>query len=113
MKMSIILATHNIDKCAEMAEILRGMPVNILTLNKFSEIGEIIEDGKTLEENAFIKAKTIHELTDLPTIADDTGLEVDALDGQPGIYSARYSGENQSYSDNINHEKKKKTPNQI
>ena len=102
MKMRIVLATHNRDKCAEMAAILQEMPLKLLTLNEFSSIGEIIENGKTLEENAFIKAKTVHKLTDLPTIADDTGLEVDALGGNPGIYSARYAGENPSYSDNIN-----------
>ena len=61
MKMKIVLATHNQDKCAEMIEILGGMPIELLTLNKFPEIGEIIEDGKTLKENAFIKAKTVHK----------------------------------------------------
>ena len=102
MKTKIVLATHNRDKCAEMVAILGEIPIEILTLNELPEIGEIIEDGKTLEENAFIKAKTVHKLTNLPTIADDTGLEVDVLNGQPGIYSARYSGENCSYSDNVN-----------
>ena len=100
--MKIVLATHNKDKCAEILEILRGMPINLLTLNEFPEIGEIIEDGETLEENAYIKARTVHKLTNLPTIADDTGLEVATLNGQPGIYSARYAGENCSYADNVN-----------
>ena len=102
MKMKIVLATHNQDKCAEMKEILGEMPIELLTLNKFSEIGEIIEDGHTLEENALIKARTVHKMTNLAAMADDTGLEVDALSGQPGIYSARYAGSNCSYSDNIN-----------
>ena len=102
MKMKIVLATHNRDKCAEMLAILGEMPIELLTLNEFPEIGEIIEDGKTLKENAFIKAILSHKVTKLPTIADDTGLEVDALGGQPGIFSARYAGENCSYSDNIN-----------
>ena len=102
MKMKIVLATHNRDKCAEMKEILRNMIIDIITLNEFSEIREIIEDGDTLEENALIKARTIHKLTNLPAMADDTGLEVDALSGKPGIYSARYAGENCSYSDNVN-----------
>ena len=102
MKMKIVLATHNRDKCAEMEAIMKDMPIQLLTLNKFPEIEEIIEDGKTLEENALIKAKTVHKITHLPAIADDTGLEVDALGGQPGIYSARYAGENCSYSDNVN-----------
>ena len=102
MKMKIVLATHNWDKCAEMEAIMKDMPIQLLTLNEFPGIEEIIEDGKTLEENALIKAKTVHKITHLPAIADDTGLEVDALGGQPGIYSARYAGENCSYSDNVN-----------
>ena len=102
MKIQIVLATHNHDKCAEMVAILRNMPIELLTLNEFPEIGEIIENGQSLKENAFIKAKTIQKLTSIPTIADDTGLEVDALNGAPGIYSARYAGENCSYSDNVN-----------
>ena len=102
MKMKIVLATHNWDKCAEMEAIMKEMSIQLITLNEFPEIEEIIEDGKTLEENALIKAKTVHKITHLPAIADDTGLEVDALDGQPGIYSARYAGENCSYSDNVN-----------
>ena len=101
-KMKIVLATHNLDKCVEMEAIMKDMPIQLLTLNEFPEIEEIIEDGETLEENALIKAKTVHNITHLPAIADDTGLEVDALGGQPGIYSARYAGENCSYSDNIN-----------
>ena len=100
--MKIVLATHNEDKCAEISAILDKMPINFLTLNEFPEIGEIVEDGNTLEDNAFIKAKTVQKLTKLPAIADDTGLEVDALHGNPGIYSARYAGENCSYSDNVN-----------
>ena len=102
MKMKIVLATHNRDKCAEMEAIMKEMSIQLITLNEFPEIEEIIEDGKTLEENALIKAKTVHKITHLPAIADDTGLEVDALGGQPGIYSARYAGENCSYSDNVN-----------
>ncbi len=99
--MKIVLATHNKDKCAEMSAILSNFPIEILTLDHFSEIGEIIEDGATLEENALIKARTVHSLTGLYSWADDTGLEVDALEGKPGIYSARYAGENCSYSDNV------------
>ena len=102
MKMKIVLATHNQDKCAEMREIMGGMPIELLTLNKFPEIEEIIENGHTLLQNALIKARTVHKITNLPAMADDTGLEVDALNGKPGIYSARYAGENCSYSDNVN-----------
>ena len=100
--MKIVLATHNMDKCAEMKSIMRGTPVKLLTLNEYPKIGEIIENGRTLLENALIKAKTVHKLTNLPALADDTGLEVDILNGQPGIYSARYAGEKCSYSDNVN-----------
>jgi len=102
MKMKIILATHNMDKYAEMESIMGQIPVELLTLNEYPKIGEIIENGRTLLENALIKAKTVHKLTNLPALADDTGLEVDILNGQPGIYSARYAGGKCSYSDNVN-----------
>ena len=99
--MKIVLATHNRDKYAEMAAILSDYPIDLLTLENFPEIDEIIEDGNTLEENALIKARTVYEMTNIPAWADDTGLEVDALNGEPGIYSARYAGENCNYSDNV------------
>jgi len=100
--MEIILATHNLDKCIELQETFINTKINIHTLKNFPEIGEIIEDGNTLESNAFIKSRTVYNLTKIPTISDDTGLEVDALNGAPGIYSARYAGEECSYSDNVN-----------
>ena len=99
--MEIILATHNLDKCKELQESLSDYNIKVLTLSDFPEIKEIIEDGNTLEENAFIKSRTIFNLTKIPTISDDTGLEVDALKGAPGIYSARYAGPNASYNDNV------------
>ena len=100
--MEIILATHNLDKCKELKAAFINTNIKIYTLQDFPEIGEIIEDGSTLEENAFIKSKTVYNLTKIPTISDDTGLEVDALNGAPGVYSARYAGEECSYSDNVN-----------
>jgi len=100
--MKIVLATHNADKRTEIMKGFKPFNVHILSLNDFPEIGEIIEDGDTLQENAFIKARIVHEITGLPTIADDTGLEVDALNGAPGVYSARFAGENCSYLDNVN-----------
>ena len=100
--MELILATHNLDKRKELQESLRGSKIKILTLSDFPEIGEIVEDGNSLEENAFIKSRTVFNLTKIPTISDDTGLEVDALNGAPGIYSARYAGINASYTDNVN-----------
>ncbi len=99
--MKIVLATHNKHKCAEMSALLSNFPIEILSLEDFAGIGEIIEDGTTLEENALIKARTVYSLTGLYAWADDTGLEVDALDSKPGVYSARYAGENCSYSDNV------------
>ena len=110
--MKIVLATHNQDKCAELKTILGDMNLKLVTLNEFPKIGEIIEDGNTLIENALIKARTVYNITKLPSIADDTGLEVDALNGAPGIYSARFAGENCSYSDNVNKllKKMEKTP---
>tara|TARA_B100000686_G_scaffold340434_1_gene416114 strand:- start:1338 stop:1964 length:627 start_codon:yes stop_codon:yes gene_type:complete len=100
--MKIVLATHNKDKCLEMMDVLSNLNIELLTLHEFPHIGEIIEDGATLKDNALIKARSVHELTKLPSLADDTGLEVEALGGAPGVFSARYSGENASYSDNVN-----------
>ena len=84
----------------EMAAILGKLSVELLTLDAFPEIGDIPETGNTLKENAFIKAETVHRLTGLPALADDTGLEVDALNGAPGIYSARYAGADATFDDN-------------
>ena len=75
--------------------------IDLLTLNDFPEVGEIIEDGKTLEQNALIKAREVFNLTGIPALSDDTGLEVDALNGAPGVYTARYAGEGCSYYDNV------------
>ena len=99
---TIVLATHNQDKKIELQDSLSEFPVTILSLNDFPHIGEIEETGETLLENSMLKAKTVHNLTKLPAIADDTGLEVDALAGAPGIYSARYAGGDVTYSDNVN-----------
>ena len=100
--MKIILATQNKDKYTEMSKILKNYPIDILSLSNFPDIKEIIEDGSTLKENALIKAKTIYLKTGIYAWADDTGLEVDVLNGAPGIYSARYAGENCNYTDNVN-----------
>ena len=100
--MEIILATHNLDKCKELQESFSDTNIKVHTLKNFPEIDEIIEDGNTLEENAFIKSRTVFNKTGIPTISDDTGLFVDALNGDPGIFSARYAGENCSYDDNVN-----------
>ena len=100
--MKIVVATHNKDKFKELYHGLKSLKIELLSLEDFPEIGEIIENGNTLEENALIKARTVNQLTSLPAISDDTGLFVDALNGDPGIYSARYAGKNSTYLDNVN-----------
>ena len=104
MKISkkLILATHNKNKKLELVNLFSGLEINILGLDQFPSIGGIDEIGTTLHENAFIKAHEVHKITGLPTLADDTGLEVDLLHGAPGVYSARYAGINSSYEDNVN-----------
>ena len=100
--MKIVIATHNKDKFKELHHGLLSLDVNLISLYDFPEIGEIIEDGKTLKDNALIKARTVHKITSLPAISDDTGLEVDALNGDPGVFTARYAGEGCTYLDNVN-----------
>ena len=102
MMMKVVIATHNKDKLKELKKGLSNLPIHLLDLSSFPQIGEIIEDGKTLKENALIKAKCVYELTGIPAIADDTGLEVDALEGKPGVFTARFAGKNCSYMDNVN-----------
>ena len=100
--MKIVLATHNHDKEIELQHSLRGLGVEICSLSEYPDIGEIEETGATLLENSLLKAHTVHGRTGLPAIADDTGLEVDALDGAPGVYSARFAGADATYEDNLN-----------
>jgi XTP/dITP diphosphohydrolase len=95
---AFVLATANPDKAAEIAEILGGA---IELLPRPPEVGEVIETGTTLVDNARLKARVIAEATGRPAIADDTGLEVDGLNGAPGVYSARFAGEGASYADNV------------
>ena len=99
---TILIGTHNLNKVKEITSLLVELPVQIKTLNDFPDIVPVDETGNTLEENAELKAKTYAKKTNLITIADDTGLEVHALNGAPGVRSARYAGENCSYSDNNN-----------
>lgn len=100
--MKLLLATQNKHKVEELTRLLQPFAVEVVSLLEFPEIGEIIEDGDTLEANALIKAKAGFAHCGLPTMADDTGLAVHALNGAPGVYAARYAGENVTYDDNVN-----------
>lgn len=91
--MKILLATQNQGKVKELRKLLGDLPFSILSLADFPEIGEIEENGETFAENASIKARTAAKVTGLLSLADDSGLEVDALNGAPGVHSARFSGE--------------------
>ena len=99
---TLILATHNLFKQKEMESLLSPLGIIIVGLDDFPQIGDIEETGSTLLENSLIKSRTVYEITGLPSLADDTGLEVDALNGAPGIYSARFAGENATFEDNVN-----------
>jgi XTP/dITP diphosphohydrolase len=93
--MKLVLATKNSGKVIEFRRILSELGagnLEVVGLDAFPEIGEIEETGKTFEENSLLKARTICEITGLPALADDSGICVDALNGAPGLYSARYSG---------------------
>ena len=93
----IIFATGNEEKMREIREILALLPVEVLSMKEAGIQADIIEDGKTFEENAVIKAKAIAQLSEEIVLADDSGLVIDYLNGEPGIYSARYMGEDTSY----------------
>jgi len=99
--LKLIIATHNNDKEKELKSVLDDFPVEVMSLDQFPEIGEIEETGSTLYENAKLKAVTVNKITNMPCLGDDTGLEVDALNGAPGVYSSRYAGENVSYENNV------------
>ncbi len=88
----IVLASKNSDKVKEMRLALQDLPVEILSLADFPEMPDAVEDGTTFEDNALIKAKFFAARTGLACLADDSGLEVDALNGLPGVHSARFAG---------------------
>ncbi len=98
--MKIIFATANKGKLKEVKNIFSDTEFEIISMNEVGFNEEIIEDGNTFEENAFIKADFIYKKFQIPVIADDSGLAVDQLNGEPGIYSARYAGKNVTYYDN-------------
>lgn len=92
MTKKIVIATKNLDKLRELEIAFKGLPVEILSLADIAEFPDAIENGETFEENAEIKARFFSEKTGLACIADDSGLEVEVLNGRPGIYSARFAG---------------------
>ena len=99
--MKLVLATNNAHKLSEIRQILGDRFEEILSLRDLGITQDIEETGTTLKENAIIKATTIMKITGLPTLADDTGLMVDALNGEPGVYSARYAGEQHDDKANV------------
>ncbi|ASJ20887.1 RdgB/HAM1 family non-canonical purine NTP pyrophosphatase [Brachyspira hampsonii] len=96
----LVIATANKHKLKEIESIFKGSVIKEI-LSMPSDIGEIIEDGNTFIENSLIKAKTVYNHTKLPSLADDSGLCVNALGGKPGIYSARYGGESLGYKEKM------------
>lgn len=88
----IVLASKNADKVKEMRLVLGSLPLEILSLADFSDMPDAVEDGSTFEDNALIKARFFRARTNLACLADDSGLEVDALNGLPGVHSARFAG---------------------
>jgi len=96
----LVLATRNRHKGEELAALLGDLGIGIRTLDEFPEVPDVIEDGETCEANAIKKARAVSKATGLMAVADDTGLEVDALGGRPGVFAARYAGEHATYEDN-------------
>jgi len=97
----IVLATTNKGKTREIQKLLENTSVEIKNLSDFGPIPEIIEDGATFDDNAYKKASLTARFLGYPAMADDSGLCVDALEGAPGVYSARYAGENATDQDNV------------
>ncbi|MGH9016888.1 MAG: RdgB/HAM1 family non-canonical purine NTP pyrophosphatase [Acidimicrobiales bacterium] len=98
----MVLATANADKAREIVAIVgEAAGSTILLLPRPLDVPEVDETGDTLEENARLKGHALVQATGLPAVADDTGLEVDALDGAPGVYSARFAGDSATYDDNV------------
>ncbi len=101
MKQIIVLATTNKGKTREIQELLKDSSIEIRNLTDFGPIPEVVEDGQTFDDNAYKKAAFTARVLGYPAMADDSGLCVDALDGAPGVFSARYAGNNASDADNV------------
>jgi len=100
MGVKVVLATRNPDKAEEILRMFDGLDLEILTLEDFPDVPATVEDGGTLEANALKKAREARDATGVSALADDTGLEVDALDGAPGVRAARFAGDGATYQDN-------------
>ena len=98
MLQELVVASANPDKVEEISAVLSDL---VTLIPRPKEVPEVIEDGETLEDNARLKAQAILKATGLPSLSDDTGLSVDVLGGEPGVRSARYSGEEATYQDNV------------
>ncbi len=98
--MKLLIGSKNKDKISEIKEILKELDLEIISAADFPDLPDVEENRDTIEGNAELKATTYAKATGLLTLADDTGLFVDALNGEPGVYSARYAGDNCSYKDN-------------
>jgi XTP/dITP diphosphohydrolase len=96
----LLIGSGNRDKAKELAELLSGLPWDVKCLADYPEVEEVEETGTTFEENALLKAQYYSKHFGVACVADDSGLEVDYLNGAPGVYSARYAGEDCTYSDN-------------
>jgi len=98
--MRLLLATRNKHKMQEVSAILRVQGIDLVMTDEFPDLPDVVEDGETFEANAIKKAVTLARVAGMWTLADDSGLEIDALEGAPGVYSARYAGEPVSYEAN-------------
>jgi len=99
--MKLVVATHNRDKLFEIRSLFADLVINLVDLDSYPDFEPVEETGTNLIENALLKARETYNAIRLPAIADDTGLEVAALGGAPGVYSARYAGPGASYGDNV------------
>ena len=99
--MKLVVGTYNAGKIKELNELLAGLPIEIFGLEKFENVADVEESGETFAENAILKASSYARQTGYWALSDDSGLEVEALKGAPGVYSARYAGENAGDADRI------------
>jgi XTP/dITP diphosphohydrolase len=99
-QLTIVIATRNPGKTKEIRHLLKDFPITIKNLDDFGPIPEVEEDGETFDDNAYKKSSFTARVLGLPALSDDSGLCVDALDGAPGVYSARYAGDNATDEEN-------------